>query len=307
MRHFIHIALWFIMPVCAHAQQLTQYSYFTYNYMNYNPAVTGATPCMELKLGHRRQWMGLEGQPITSFAAVHGKFGQKKQNYHGIGGIVETDETGPFSFTSLHLNYAYHLRVARKYMLSSGIGIGFFQYRMNFSDMRLQQQDVDPVLNGSVSEFNYPTINLGFWLYNTDRYYGFSIRQVTQPSIDALEGIPIVRHFTLSHGRSIKMSDDLKFKPAALINYAPRSRLSIEAHAIVAYKEKVSVGIGGRSGNGLYALLKLDVVKYVTLAYAYDLTLNRLRNAGASTHEITLGLRACAEKERYHVPCAAYD
>lgn len=307
MRKHRTLLLFLLLPFWGSAQQFSQFSYFTYNYLNYNPAVTGATPCMELKLGHRRQWVGVDGAPVTSFATVHGKFGKKKQNYHGIGGIVETDEAGPFSTTSLHVNYAYHMRVARKYMLSAGIGVGFLQYRMNYSLMRLRDQENDDLLNRSVSEFNYPMVNFGLWLYNSDRFYGLSIRNIGKARINALGNTPLVRHLTLAYGRAIKMSDDLMFKPAALLNYAPRSRVSLEGQALLAYKEKITVGLGARSGNGICTLLKLDVIKHVTIAYAFDLTMSKLRTDGAAAHEITLGLRACAEKERYHVPCAAYD
>ena len=287
---------------------MPHYSYFTYNYLNYNPAVTGFTPCMELKFGYRRQWMGFQGAPNTGFANVHGKFGQKKYNYHGIGMLVENDNAGPFATTSINLNYAYHMRLARQYMLASGIGLGFSQYRLDYGKITLEDQssNSDP-LNASVSTFIFPVINLGFWLYNTSHYYGFSIRNLTSPKIKGLPGSKLVRHYTFAYGKSIKISDELAFKPAVLMNYASKSRVSLEAQAIVAYKNQVSLGVGARGGNGLTFLLKLDVVRYITFAYAYDLTMSKMRNPGASTHEITIGLRACAEKGKLHVPCAAYD
>jgi hypothetical protein len=65
--------------------------------------------------------------------------------------------------------------------------------------------------------------------------------------------------------------------------------------------------MGVRSGNGFSALLKLDMIRYVTVIYAYDLTLSRMRFGQSGSHEITLGFRACSDGERGHVPCAAYD
>jgi type IX secretion system PorP/SprF family membrane protein len=307
MRKQVYIIL---IVLCAslvsQAQQLPHYTYFTYNYLNYNPAVTGTTQCMELKLGHRRQWMGIKGAPVTSFATVHGRFKQVKSNFHGLGAIVETDEAGPFSYTSLHANYAYHMRVGRKYMLSSGIGLGFTQYRVNFGNVTLENAD-DQALYKSISAFIRPTINMGFWLYNSDRFFGFSIRQLPSPKVKDLPGTKLLRHYTFAAGRAIKVSDDIFFKPAMLINYVGKSKPSVEAQALIAYKEMVTVGVAGRGGNGLSVLMKLDVIKHVTIAYAYDLTASKLRNQGGSSHELTLGLRACAEKEKLHVPCAAYD
>lgn len=251
--------------------------------------------------------MGIRGAPNTAFANVHGKFGQKKFNFHGLGAAVETDEAGAFSFTSFHLNYAYHMRLGKKYMLSSGLGIGFFQFRMDYGKMSLEDQISEPMLTSSVSNFVFPNFNFGLWLYKADRYYGFSIRQLTSPKIKGLPGTQIRRHITLSAGRAIRMSKELYFKPAVLLNYVGKSKPSLEAQALMAYKEMFAVGIGARTGNGLCVLMKLDAIRYVSIAYAYDLTASKMRNGGASSHEITIGLRACAAQDKYHEPCAAYQ
>jgi type IX secretion system PorP/SprF family membrane protein len=290
-----------------YAQQLPQYTYFTYNYMNYNPAVTGFTECLELKFGYRRQWQGFEGAPRTGFANVHGRFGKKKFNYHGVGAFVESDNAGPFGYTSLFANYAYHMRMAKKYMLSAGIGIGFMQYRVSFSEMLLENQDNDPAIFGNVSQMMFPLVNAGLWLYRADRFFGFSIRQLRQTPIEDLGNSQIRRHLTFAFGKSIRMAEDLSFKPAFLLNYVGRSRPSLEAQAIMAYKDKVSAGLAARSGHGLSALLKIDAISYITIAYAYDLTLNKVRFPGASSHEITIGLKACPSGGSNYVPCAAYD
>lgn len=289
------------------SQQLPQYSYFTYNYINYNPAVTGFTECLELKFGYRRQWQGFEGAPRTGFANVHGRFGKKKFNYHGIGAFVEADNAGPFGYTSLFANYAYHMRMAKKYMLSAGVGLGFMQYRISFSEMLLQDQDNDPAISGNVSQIMFPLFNAGLWLYRADRFFGFSIRQLRQTPIEGLGNSQLRSHLTFAFGKSLRMAEDLSFKPAFLLNYVGRSRPSFEAQAIMAYKDKVSAGLGARSGHGLSALLKIDAISYITIAYAYDLSLNKLRFPGANTHEITIGLKACPTGGGSYVPCAAYD
>ena len=303
----VHILFLLVTALHALGQQLPQFTNFTYNYINYNPAVTGATPCMEMKIGHRRQWMGIKGNPVTSFVNVHTKFKQKAYNFHGIGLGFETDAAGIFSYTSMQLNYAYHMRVHRKYMLASGIGVGFTQYRVNFGDVFMENQQNDPTLYTSATQFLRPTINIGFWLYNSDRFYGFSIRQLTSPRVKELPNTHLKATYTFASGRAIKVSDEVMFKPAVLFNYVGNSRVSVEAQALIAYKEKVTVGLGARGGNGISAMLKLDALRYITISYAYDLTLSKLKNPGSSSHELTIGMRACAEKDKLHVPCAAYD
>jgi hypothetical protein len=91
------------------------------------------------------------------------------------------------------------------------------------------------------------------------------------------------------------------------LNYVGKSKPSLEGQAMLEFKKVIAVGIAGRSGHGGSALLKLDALPFLTIAYAYDITANRLRYAATNSHEITLGFRACGLKERNHVPCAAYD
>ncbi|MFY7972271.1 MAG: type IX secretion system membrane protein PorP/SprF [Flavobacteriales bacterium] len=307
MKNIVVLLFALLLSLFVKAQQLPQYTYFTYNYINYNPAVTGFTDCLELKFGVRRQWTGFEGAPRTGFANIHGKFGKKHYNYHGVGTNIETDNAGPFGYTSLFLNYAYHMRLAQKNMLSMGVGVGFMQYRISFSQMMLVNQNSDPAIAGNISDFLLPLFNGGLWLYRADRFIGLSFRTVRHTTIEGLGDSQLRRHFTLAYGKSIKMGNDVSFKPAFLLNYVGKSKASVEAQAMMDYNQKVSAGLAARSGHGLSAILKLKAFSYITLAYAYDLTLNKIRYDGASTHELTIGINACGNNSSGHTPCAAYQ
>ena len=76
---------------------------------------------------------------------------------------------------------------------------------------------------------------------------------------------------------------------------------------MIDYNNKVELGMGFRSESGLVGLLRLDLFNYVTVAYAYDFALSRIRFDGRNTHEIILGIHACAKGDSRAVPCAAYD
>lgn len=291
------------------AQQLTHWSSFTYNYLQYNPAVTGTTPCLEIRLGYRNQWRGFEGAPRTAFANMHGKIQPKKSkwNFIGVGGAVENDDSGPFSFTTMQVMGAYHVKMAKNYYLSAGMGVGFAQYHVNFGQMSLFQQDIDPVITSSLNNFIFPTISAGLWLYKDDRFYGISARNFNQKSIDGLGDSRLNRHWTLSAGKAIKMSKDVRFKPAVLLNYVGKSKASLEGQFLLEYMERFNIGLGARSGHGISALVKVNAFKYLTFSYAYDLTMNKIRFTSTASHELILGIRACAAKGKYEVDCAAYN
>jgi type IX secretion system PorP/SprF family membrane protein len=304
---FIITALLLACNALTRAQQLPHYTNFTYNYLNYNPAVTGSTPCLEARVGYRKQWTGFQGAPTTGWVNVHNKFGQRRYNFHGVGVMVENDTYGPFGTTSLVANYAYHMKLTKGYSLSSGIGIGFTQYRLGLGGITMPDIQIDPVIGNSLGTIVAPTVNFGLWLYRRDRFFGLSIRQLTQPKVRGLPDTQMRRHFTLAYGKAIQINDNFTFKPALLLNHVGKSKPSLEGQAMLEYKKVIAVGLAGRSGHGGSALIKLDALPYLTIAYAYDITANRLRYAATNSHEITLGFRACGLKERNHVPCAAYD
>ncbi len=299
-----------VMATSAKAQQLPQYSHFVYNYLQYNPAVAGTAPCLDLKFGFRKQWTGIPDSPQTIFVNVHGKLGGKKKisNFHGVGATIDSDKAGPFAFTNLNLLYAYHMRMSRKYTLSTGVSLGFSQFRLNYSQLIMENQAADPTIVGNINAMVFPIVNFGLWLYRDDRFFGLSMRTLAPRKIEGISsGGKLQTHWTFANGYAVELGDDLTFKPALLLNYVAKSKPSLEGQALMDYKDIVAVGLGARSGHGFSALLKVSALKYVTLAYAFDITANKLRYDGKNGHEIIIGIRACKANNPLHVPCSAYD
>jgi type IX secretion system PorP/SprF family membrane protein len=288
------------------AQQLPQYTHFVTNYFHYNPAMAGSAPCLDLKLGYRKQWGSFPGAPTTAFANAHGNFGGNGKNFHGVGGLVETDDTGILAFTSIYLAYAYHMKATRRSMISAGVAVGVHQYRIDYGRMELADF-ADPLAVPQGSNFLFPQVNAGLWWYREDRFIGFSIRNLVGKDIAQLDQGKLRPHYELMMGKNVELNDEFKFKPAAQLKYVAKSKVAIDVQGMMAYKDKIQLGLGFRSGNGLAGLIQVDMFKYLTLAYAYDLTLSKMRNGGTSSHELILGLQACPDGEQRGIPCAAYD
>ncbi len=312
MRRLILVACISTFALVAKSQQLPQYSHFITNYFMYNPAVAGSAACLDLKIGYRKQWVGMPGSPSTAFANIHGNFGKKKRkyNFHGLGGMVETDDVGRLSYTAAHLAYAYHMRISSKYMLSAGLAAGLYQYRFDFAELAVVDNvgSDDALIGAMAQQFIYPQINLGFWLYGKDRYMGFSMRNLISNQIDGLgDDSKTNTHFELTVGKIIELNDEFSFKPAAQVKYVRASKMALDIQAMIDFKQKFQIGVGFRSGNGISGLMQIDMFRYVTLAYAYDLTLSKMRFGGTHSHEIILGITACPDGDSRQIPCAAYN
>lgn len=102
------------------SQQIPQYSQFMVNPYLVNPALAGAENFIDIKLGYRSQWVGLDGAPSTFYASAHSPVGKAQvaqthkgdyHNWHGVGGFVYRDQIGPWSSTSMNANYAYNMKI----------------------------------------------------------------------------------------------------------------------------------------------------------------------------------------------------
>src|SRR5688572_13309914 len=109
------------------AQQKPHYTQYILNQYVLNPALTGIENYTDVKIGHRRQWVGIEDAPVTTYLTIHTPInktdyrttatsyqvpgenprGQRYwENYtaaephHGVGLQLMNDKTGPLSYLS---------------------------------------------------------------------------------------------------------------------------------------------------------------------------------------------------------------
>lgn len=305
-----------IIAVCAalantlQAQQVPQYSHHILNYFAINPAFAGSKKCLDLTMGYRQQWTGFDAAPKTAFANMHGKIAENKFNFHSLGGRVDSDDTGPLSNTSLNIAYAYHMKVNHKSNLSAGLAAGFLQWRIDGGAVILPETGYfdDPVLTTTDPQFIYPTIDFGLWWYRNDRFIGLGIRNLVEHKVDGIgNDTRLNRHYVITGANVIEMGDNFYFKPSVNFRYVANSKPSIDFIGQIDYNDRISLGIGARNGFGLIGLVKIDAFDYVTIAYAYDMTLSKMRFDGRHTHEIVLGIHACSRRDKEGIPCSAYD
>ena len=292
------------------SQQLPQYTQTSLNYLAINPAMAGSKECFDIKLGYRGQWLGIDGNPTTAFVSAHSRIGGDAKAFHGIGAIVENDNFGPFAYTSITAAYAYNFRVNKRYRMAFGLAAGTLQYRLDASSLELPDvgPSFDDAILGNQAEFLFPIIHFGWWLYRNDRFYGIAVRHLTENEVTSFgNDTKLRRHYVFSAGRTIDIDDDLYFKPTVNVRYVAGSRISADLNAMLDYKDRVAAGFGFRSEHGISGIIKINAFKYVTVGYAYDLTLNRLRYGSRNTHEIILGVQACPRGATKAVPCSAYD
>ena len=270
------------------AQQLPLRTNWQFNYFQENPAFAGFSDCLELKAGFRQQWAGFDGAPQTTFANLQGELGRSAGGgIHGFGGRVTDDSAGPYGFTQLDLAYAYHIKMAQGWRLAAGAAVGFMQYRLSLGEIVLPdfQAGNDPAITSNSNQLLAPTVDFGVWAYNKYTFWGLSIQNLIEPSVDQW-GLDtrFRRHVSLTGGSLIRLEGPWSFHPAGSIRFAAGAPVAVDVQAMFDYDEAIRFGVGYRNETALAGIITLNLMENITIAYAYDWNVGPLSQASANTH-----------------------
>lgn len=292
----------FALAICSvgNSQQTVQYTQYIFNSFAINPALAGSKKCMDIRLGYRTQWVGLEGSPNTAFASFNGELKLKKKKNvrtkHGVGVYLESDVLGPTSRTTIYLAYAYHFPVARDVTASVGLFAGLQQLRLDGQKIEVLDNN-DPLIGGSGSRFMIPDISPGIFLSHDDWFTGFSIRQVVplQWKLIGSNKTKNAFHYLLVGGKRFKTNQDINVVPSAMIKWTGYTNPSLDLNLLFELNHHIDVGGSWRSGDALAGIVKFKFLEYFSLGYSFDFTTSRLRHGSSNTHEVILGIYACPQ------------
>lgn len=298
----------------AQAQQTRQFTQYIYNQYSHNPAVAGSKECWDIKMGHREQWVGFDGAPQTSYVSLYGRFRPKNspsKGYHGIGGYISRDETGPLARTYVYVSYAYHVPINYNTYMGLGAFLGVKQYRIDARKISVID-NADPLYNSAASAMILGDGALGLWLYSKKSYLGISIDQIVPRRIKGMGseiGVKsrIVPHFNFTAGKRIHAHELYHLIPSIMVKFKPLVAPSVDLNLMMDFNNRFAIGMSYRVGDAVCALVKLRLLKYFDVGYSYDFPHTRMLKGTTQTHEITLGFSACAWKENYKKTCPAYD
>ena len=312
------------LSLSASAQQRPQYSQYMMNNYLLNPAVTGVEDFLDFKAGMRRQWVGLEGAPVTYYASAHAAIGKqgtihtpfslsqpkgqrptsrgrqassrfnKVSPHHGVGALVELDKIGPLSTKGVHMSYAYHQPLAQTMRVSLGLSAGWRQFSLNADEFNTYTQNDPAVLTGNVNSSNFD-LGAGLWLYSPTFYVGASAAQLLGNQLDfsgtgSSEG-KLLPHFFGTAGVRINVSNDFAFVPSLLVKVANPAPASFDLNLKGVYAEAVWGGISWRQDDAVSVMVGGNITPRISAGYSYDFTTSTLNKVSSGSHEVVLGLR----------------
>jgi type IX secretion system PorP/SprF family membrane protein len=325
MKRFIPAILTIVLSALGisqvHAQQKPHYTQYILNQYIINPARAGIENYVDIKISHRRQWVGLQDAPVTSYFSIQGPVGKTDYHqsataininprgeaywedytapraHHGIGMQIINDVTGPLRNFSAYATYAYHVPLTNKTTLSGGIGLGFSRYGLDAEKLDFGDVTVDPAVystNGILNNSRFD-MTAGLYLYSAYYFVGISAQQIIPHPLDFSNGYirptegRTVPHIFGTAGFRFMLGENYNVIPSLMVKYVNPLPVQVEANIKIQYQDKLWAGASYRHKDGFAALFGLNVSNRFHIGYSYDYTTSRLNSYTKGTHEFLLG------------------
>ena len=292
--------------VLAQDPELTQ---FYANPLYLNPAFAGSVRCPRVALNYRNQWPALTGTFVTSSASYD-------QHVEALGGgiglLVMNDKAGEGTLTTTNISaiYSYQLNINREFSIKFGMQGTYAQKKVDWDKLTFGDM-IDPRFGFIYqTQETRPNENKSFWDFSagilgySNRYYGgVAVNHLTEPQefyIKAAEGSNLPMKITDHAGAIIPIGGNRDGTTYISPNFIYQQQRDFKQYNIGFYIAKAPLvgGIWYRGGDSFIVLVGIQqgIFKF---GYSYDITVSKLANASAGSHELSLGLQfACHPKKK---------
>ena len=272
----------------SYAQQDPHYTQYMYNMSVMNPAYAGSKESLSMGLLYRKQWVEIEDSPTTATFFGHMPVGRNV----GLGLSVISDRIGPVEENNIYGDFSYTLNLGGEHRLALGLKAGLTLHKIDFATIYPTLPDVDDGVfageNPSSSSFN---LGAGAFYY-TDKYYiAFSVPNMLKNKYLDFNGAEYgseVAHYFLTGGYVFDLTQNIKFKPFAMVKTAIGAPTSVDASANFLFNEKFEIGGTWRLEDSFGAMVGYQITPSLKLGYAYDHIVSDLNVTTPSSHEVIL-------------------
>ncbi|WP_271783336.1 type IX secretion system membrane protein PorP/SprF [Aquimarina algiphila] len=262
----------------SYAQQDAQYTQYMYNTISVNPAYAGSRGVLSIMGLHRSQWVGLDGAPRTQTLTINSPLGTNERL--GLGLSVVNDEIGPTDETYFDIDFSYTIPTSERGKLSLGIKAG--GHLLNIDFQRLSQfNGNDALFENNIDNKFSPQVGVGAYYHNEKFYFGLSTPNLletdhfdessTSSDSDAVSFLAEERiNYYLITGYVFDLSDNLKFKPAALGKLVFGAPLQVDVSANFLLYERLTLGIAYRWSAAVTGQIGFQISDALMIGFAYD-------------------------------------
>jgi type IX secretion system PorP/SprF family membrane protein len=276
----IIITLLLMKPVMA--QSDFHFTHYMYNFHTYNPANAGSSNNIIANLVARKQWVGMERSPLTTFINSHAYV---PGIHGGLGLTIYNDRLGYENILNARVSYSYHLRLSDKASLAAGTGIGIMSKSLRGSNLVYEESGDQNAINGTESKVK-PDVSFGIE-YNSSKLTAGLSTTHTDQNLSSATIYKVPRHFYLYAKYNYRINEDVVLVPAFLTKSTVYVT-QVELSSVVQYKSKVWGGLTYRHGEAIAGLVGFQFDKNWKVGYSYDFNVGKVMKYSGGSHEIML-------------------
>lgn len=282
------------------------FTQFYANPLYLNPAFAGTAKCPRICMNYRNEWPGLNNAYITYSAS----YDQHVDNLSGgIGILATSDRAGDGTLTTNRISgmYSYQLNVNREFSMKFGLEGTYHQKSLDWS--KLTFGDMIDRRRGFVWNTNeIPVSNraqavdvsAGVLGYSKRYFFGFAAHHITQPEEGFITktNVKLPIKFTGHAGAMIPLEKGNETFISPNILYQRQQDFQQLNLGLYFVKNKIVGGLWYRNQDAFIVLIGLQT-KNFKVGYSYDVTVSKLANVSAGSHEVTMQLQfECKPKKR---------
>ena len=282
-----------------------EFTQFYANPLYLNPAFAGTARCPRVCFNYRNQWPGISGTFVTYSASYDQHIDEIGG---GIGLIMTNDRAGQATINTTNISgiYSYQLNVTREFSIKMGLQATFMQKsvdwtKLNFGDMIdprrgfiYNTNEVPGVTNKTNVDFSAGVLG-----YSRKYFFGFAVHHITEPDEGFLGTSKLPMKYTGHAGAVIPLGG--KYSESSIspnILFQKQQDFQQLNLGIYITKGPIVGGVWYRNADSFILLVgfQQDLFKF---GYSYDVTISKLTNATAGSHELSFQMQfQCKPKKK---------
>jgi type IX secretion system PorP/SprF family membrane protein len=273
-----------------------QFTQFYANPIYLNPAFSGTARCPRICINYRNQWPNISGNYVT-YSASYDQHVDAINGGLGINVMQDNQARGTLNSTSVNLMYSYLLPINRLFSLKFAIQGGFFQKsldktKLSFGDMIDARWGFIWNTNELIPQTNKQGFDAGAGVlgYTKNYFFGAAFHHITQPDQGLLGTSKLPLKITAHAGAIIPLEKGNESYISPNILFMKQQKFSTLNLGVYFVKGSFVGGLWYRSSDAFIILIGLQN-DYIKVGYSYDVTVSKLSNNTAGSHELSLQMQ----------------
>jgi type IX secretion system PorP/SprF family membrane protein len=279
-----------------------EFTQFYANPLYLNPALAGNNICPRICINYRNEWPGISGTYVTTSASFD-KFVYGIKS--GLGLLVTNDKAGQGTIITTNVSgiYSHQFQIRKELAINFGLQATYGQKSLDWSKLTFGDMIDDKhgfVYNSNEvqgrSKKSFVDLSGGVMVFTKRFYAGFAAHHLNQPDEGLLNDaskLPV--KLTAHAGAVFKMGDDATISPNVL--YQQQQDFQQLNMGLYVTKGVLVGGLWYRNNDSFIILLGVQhgIFKF---GYSYDVTISKLTNVTAGSHELSLGFQFYCKKPK---------